>query len=161
MTSRMFFCYFWYLLHVIVVLTRIPIKLTSFRFRNVFSVQHDLFFVQPHSDSVGGIVLNSEDQDTINWNIWIFKDIELNCIIFSKNRGFTKINITKKSKHHWLLNINFVRSCHHQELQLTRSILFFFVWYLTWILDFYYHNVSPRAYAKILWIVLFVLKIMD
>jgi hypothetical protein len=27
------------------------------------------------------------------------------------------------------------------------------LWYLTkWILDFYYYNVSPRAYTKILWI---------
>jgi hypothetical protein len=37
---------------------------------------------------------------------------------------------------------------------LSQSILFFFfVVFNLWILDFYYHNVSPWAYDKILWIV--------
>jgi membrane-associated PAP2 superfamily phosphatase len=37
--------------------------------------------------------------------------------------------------------------CRNIYIESVNSI---FLWYLKWILDFYYHNVSPRAYAEIL-----------
>jgi hypothetical protein len=39
----------------------------------------------------------------------------------------------------------------HSLLKYVESVNSVFLWYLTkWFLDFCYHNVSPRAYAKIL-----------
>jgi hypothetical protein len=37
---------------------------------------------------------------------------------------------------------------------LSLSIIFFFLllWYFKWILDIYCHSISPRGYAKMLWI---------
>jgi hypothetical protein len=60
----------------------------------------------------------------------------------SYDRGFIRLSITKNSFD--LLNIYFGRLCQH-ELQLNPIVPSVIL-----NLDSYYHNVSPRAYAKIL-----------
>jgi hypothetical protein len=49
-----------------------------------------------------------------------------------KNRGLSRLSITKK--HNWLTQYRF------------QLIMLSFI--IQWILDFYYHNESPRAYAQ-------------
>jgi hypothetical protein len=71
-------------------------------------------------------------------------EIKLSFFLRNKHRGFD-----------WISLIASPEIAYYTEIYI-ESINSVFLWYLTWwFLDFYYHNLSPRAHAEILWIVLF------
>jgi hypothetical protein len=79
----------------------------------------------------------------------------------NKNRGYTRLSITKKKKkkkHYWVTQYIFQQIVPSSGDTIDfficiESLNFFYLWYLTLLIPHsYYHNVSPRGYAKILWI---------